>query len=174
MIKEITKKEIEELEETSLRLHTYLKRLWEEYDGFKRIYKSLKRKIKISFSDKEIIELDMFREYCYYQGKLMAYIYVLESHYCFEVPQIIKRLRGIKLDKLVPNIYFIFDRDVSDVAHHKDYINIIFGNKKREKMSRISAREFARRLTKLIMQGIGIALSSKGNEAQYRKASCTI
>ena len=99
MIKEITKKEIEELEETSLRLHTYLKRLWEEYDGFKRIYKSLRKKIKINFSNEEVIELDMFKEYCYYQGKLMAYIYVLESHNCFEVPQIIQRLRGIKLNK---------------------------------------------------------------------------
>ena len=95
----MTIKQIEEIEETALRLHTYLKRLWEEYDGFKSIYKSLKKKIKISFLKDDLLELDMFREYVYYQGKMMAYIYVLETEGFFAVPRLITRLRGIKYDK---------------------------------------------------------------------------
>lgn len=75
---------IEDLEETELRLHTYLRRLEEDYDQFKKRPLLKKRK-----------EYDKAKKnYIYYKGKFYAYYSVLES-LGSDVPKVLTRLRGI-------------------------------------------------------------------------------
>ena len=76
----------EDLEETILRLHTYLRSIEEEYDQFKKRPVWNKEK-KINFDKRK-------KEYIYYKGKFYAYLYVLNQLES-DVPKIIERLRGI-------------------------------------------------------------------------------
>lgn len=97
----IKEKEIEELEETCLRLHCYLKRLWEENGGFNLLHRKIEQKTRIRFSKdgKARIQLNNYREYCFYLGKLYSYLYVLHD-ICkvSEVYTLIVRLRGVQFD----------------------------------------------------------------------------
>lgn len=75
---------VEDLEEAELRLHTYLRRLEEDWDQFK--YRPILKKRE---------EYDKAKkEYIYYKGKFYAYYYVLES-LGSDVPKVLQRLRGI-------------------------------------------------------------------------------
>lgn len=88
---------VEDVEETVLRLHVNARNWEEKYDQFKKSNGLiLKGKINIRHIDDAMREELKFKgEYTYYQGKLMAYIYVLEN-LGSEVPCLIERLRGIK------------------------------------------------------------------------------
>jgi len=93
----LSEDEVERLEETVLRLHVYLKRVYEEYDGFRDIFRRIRKRLSINFRGEGVVELDQFREYSYYQGKMMAYLYVLRWQGSY-VPRLIERLRGIRYD----------------------------------------------------------------------------
>lgn len=90
---------IEELEETCLRLHTYCKRLETDNKGFQALTtKTSKKGISvIGWKDKCMVA--NWREYIYYMGKLMAYMFVLGQEGYPEVPNLIERLRGIEFDE---------------------------------------------------------------------------
>ncbi len=84
---------VEDLEETELRLHTYLRDLEEKFDQFK------KRPI---FKKKKEFD-ESFRKYTYYQGKFYAYYFVLEK-LGSDIPKVLQRLRGI-----VMNSRYVFE-----------------------------------------------------------------
>jgi len=89
---------IEELEETCLRLHSYCKRLETDNDGFKALTKITEKQTPSIFRWKDKLLVAPWREYTYYMGKMMAYMFVLNSLGYPEVPALIVRLRGIQFD----------------------------------------------------------------------------
>lgn len=93
------KKSTEQLEETCLRLHTYLKRLEQENNGFNDLTKKTSKQGPSVLTWKNKCMVAVWREYIFYMGKLMAYLFVLKEAGYPEVPNLIERLRGIKYDK---------------------------------------------------------------------------
>lgn len=90
---------IEELEETCLRLHVYTKRLFQDNNGFKDLTAKTEKKSSSIFRWKDKCLIAPWREWTYYMGKMMAYMFVLSSLGHPEVPNMIERLRGISYDK---------------------------------------------------------------------------
>lgn len=90
---------VEELEETCLRLHTYCKRLETDNKGFQALTKKTSKKGLSIFKWKDKCMVATWREYIYYMGKLMAYMFVLGATGYPEVPHLIERLRGIKFNE---------------------------------------------------------------------------
>lgn len=95
----------EDIEETILRLHVHLINLAEKNKDFEDIEKFAQGKVKKGLLPFKIKITDggddrrmrEYREYIYYKGKFMAYLYVLE-HLGSDVPAVLKRLRGIKIE----------------------------------------------------------------------------
>lgn len=85
-----------EIEETSLRLHVYLRRMESENKHFEKIVKKIEKKGVSILTQKDKIEMSLFKEYNYYLGKMMAYLWSLENlTNNKEVPDLIQRLRGM-------------------------------------------------------------------------------
>ncbi len=95
-IKEDLQRFVEDLEETVLRLHVNARGVEEQFDQFKKSNGLRKKKtINIKHVDDQLRkELEARDEYGYYQGKMMAYMFVLEN-LGSEIPTTIGRLRGI-------------------------------------------------------------------------------
>lgn len=92
--------EIEELEETVLRLHVFLKRQLEEHqDTWPKLKEKIeKKKPSMTVTSKQRIALSELFEYQYYMGKLMAYLVALERMGHWGTPKLIRRLRGMKTE----------------------------------------------------------------------------
>ena len=86
-MEDTTKVFIEDLEETELRLHTFLRSVEERYDQFKKKPKRFDKKGWEEYNESR-------RQYTYYQGKFYAYFFVLEKMGS-NVPSVLRRLRGI-------------------------------------------------------------------------------
>jgi hypothetical protein len=95
----MNQKLIEELEQTCLRLHVYIKRLGEDNKGFDALTKKTSKKGDSTITWEDKLMVAQWREYIYYLGKLMAYMFVLKSDGYPTVPDLIERLWGIKYDK---------------------------------------------------------------------------
>ena len=87
---------IEELEETVLRLHVNGRRLESENKNFKKIINKIEKQGYSILTPKDKIEMSIYKDYKYYEGKEMAYIYCLEQFGYKDVPNLISRLRGWK------------------------------------------------------------------------------
>lgn len=87
----------EEIEETVLRLHAYLNRLYTDNNLVKIVSKIEKKGPSfLSQKDKELMSILI--EYKFYEGKLFAYCYALEVDGRYEIPNLIYRLRHFKID----------------------------------------------------------------------------
>lgn len=87
---------IEELEETVIRLHAYLRRLDNENKRFSVIKGKIEKKGPSIFTQKQKIETSLWGEERYFHGKMMAYMFVLDQLGHKDLPKIIQRLRGMK------------------------------------------------------------------------------
>ena len=94
----MNQKTIEELEQTCLRLHTYLLRLENDNKGFTALTNKTSKKGNSTITWEDKCMVAQWREYQFYMGKLMAYIWTLEQIQEYTVPSLIFRLRGIKVD----------------------------------------------------------------------------
>ncbi len=107
---------IEDLEETVLRLHTYMRGIEEPYDQFKEKKKFLRQTGTKKLSEKIQKEMKAWDEYHYYRGKFYAYLFVLDK-LGSDVPKILERLRGLKW---VGNTVFESKAHYSEVYGHFD------------------------------------------------------
>lgn len=91
--------DVENIEETVLRLHVYLIRLATDNGSFETSRKKIEEAGKSAFTEKDKQEVSLWAEhYKYYEGKFMAYIVALEAMQRMEVPNLIKRLRHMNFD----------------------------------------------------------------------------
>ena len=99
MISEEVRREklINELEETVVRLHYYL-RCAEEKEGrrFRRIREKIGKKGVGFLGQRDKADLIAWEAYKYYQGKFYAYLFVLQGLGQMELFNVIKRIRGLK------------------------------------------------------------------------------
>ena len=92
----MTERQTDDLEETVIRLHAYLRRLENENERFKVAKSKIEKKGPSVFTQKQKVEASLWGEYKYFKGKLMSYMFVLEQLGVKELPAIIWRLRGMK------------------------------------------------------------------------------
>ena len=88
-----------ELEETVLRLHTFLRDHENNHDGYKALITKLQKKGPSILTAKDKLEWEQYDTFRYYRGKFYGYLYVLgriAKPKMETVTNMIERLRGME------------------------------------------------------------------------------
>ena len=90
---------ITELEETVLRLHTFLRDHENNHDGYRKLLEKLTKKGPSILTAKDKLEWEQYNIFRFYKGKFLGYMYVLSriaKPKLETVSGMIERLRGME------------------------------------------------------------------------------